>query len=787
MVAPVTLSFENAVKLLHVSLIFSDHYTLTVQEEAREMVAHLIHELVTSKIGDALEMRQSIEDFVEYVRKADSTVVWNYEDNNGGKNSQNPHRVPAAMLKVTTDVLRFFSTAYDGVGDVWSKEALYWATSCPVRHLACRSFQVFRCISHSLDTRMLADMLARLSNTIAEEETDYQTFSMEILTTLKVIIGSLTSQDLLRYPQLFWTTCACLSTIHEREFMESLGMLEEYLEKVDLQDPTILEKLLDSKPSKWEGDFDGLQSLTCKGLKSAGLFERTLNLIHRLIPLPNHKLIGDGTRLLFTTMADLPALLYQHDLESKSIIMIERASLLATAAENMGCHRLADCFSSYIKGQYGDSQQFLHDIMTGIREYYFPENDVQSLIFLMGLLTNTTSWFRIHAMRILSILISDIDMRRPDVACFGPDLISPLLRLLHTDLCPQALEVMDHIIALSANPMERHHLRMSMASSTSSRAFRKEFERVQSLYGIPEPSGWSIPVPAAQSTLTRHNVHAVFYSCAETDGLESAHAPTVSTPGFHIEDFGESYFPHLRADTMKSVDTQNESNLGDLLQKLDSLDDFFDESEGFTPPIFDSISGPTFGNYTADLHDASADIYDQQTAPLLRQSLGHTPSSSFHNGFSERLPVKAFHSSPLGVGSTSSGSKRMSMHARSVTSPTNNFYAHSSASHGQTQNPSVSIPNAFESDDEHENTVSDSEERLTTSASARSEGPFTLESVIRSGVRRLTSGSSASKERHRELLRSQHRAMTNNSYPRIPRVPPEYLSGANSMPVSPRN
>ena len=60
-------------------------------------------------------------------------------------------------------------------------------------------------------------MLARLSNTISDEQSDYQTFSMEIMTTLRVNIAAMDSQALLRHPQLFWTTCACLGTIHERE------------------------------------------------------------------------------------------------------------------------------------------------------------------------------------------------------------------------------------------------------------------------------------------------------------------------------------------------------------------------------------------------------------------------------------------------------------------------------------------------------------------------------------------------------------------------------------------
>ena len=49
MVAPVTLVLEDVVKLLHVVLILWEHYTLTVQEQAREMLVHLIHELIDQR------------------------------------------------------------------------------------------------------------------------------------------------------------------------------------------------------------------------------------------------------------------------------------------------------------------------------------------------------------------------------------------------------------------------------------------------------------------------------------------------------------------------------------------------------------------------------------------------------------------------------------------------------------------------------------------------------------------------------------------------------------------
>jgi hypothetical protein len=189
--------------------------------------------LVISKIDDeeALPMKKAVEDFIESIRRHDTKVVWAYEDYNGKVDDQD-NKVPPGMEVLTTEVVKYFEITYPGIQEQWAKLSLTWATSCPVRHLACRSFQIFRCVLTSLDQPMLADMLARLSNTIADEDSDVQTFSMEILTTLKTLICKLEPADLITFPQLFWTTCACLDTINEREFLEALGMLEELLVKL---------------------------------------------------------------------------------------------------------------------------------------------------------------------------------------------------------------------------------------------------------------------------------------------------------------------------------------------------------------------------------------------------------------------------------------------------------------------------------------------------------------------------------------------------------------------------
>ena len=776
MVAPVDLAPEYVPLVLQVTLILWDHYTSLVQEQAQEMLVHLIHELVISKIEDQATTpnKKSIEDFVESIRQHDPKVVWAYDDTKGKDDDDGgSDRVPMAMTYVTGEVVNLFAIAYPAIREQWAKTTLSWATSCPVRHLACRSFQIFRCVLTSLDQSMLADMLARLSNTIADDFPNTQTFSMEILTTLKTIIAALEPPDLLKYPQLFWATCACLNTIHEREFMESLAMLENFLDKIDLSQPVIAQLLMENKPSRWEGGFDGVQSIVYRGLKSSLSLERTLRVLQKLILLPNCELVGDSSRLLFTVLANLPRFLHSFTTDMKDTASIACAEILAKVAEAEGCPHIARSLNGFANGRYRTSKDFLAQSVSAIRSSYFPKLDFKSLVFIIGLLTNRLPWFRLKITEILCVIIPDIDMRQPEIIKHGTDLISPILPLLHTEFCPQALEVMDHFLMMPATSIDKNQLRMSMVSSASPTA-RKEYERTQSLYGIPEDTGWSIPAPAIHASTTRNNVHAVFYTCAAAASTDAEDAPTPEIE-FYSEDIqAGSYFALDRTATMVSLDdTQGDGNMGDLVSKLDSLDDFFEDNVISDKPA-NHYSGNTMVEFPGD-SDVGASLYDQQTLSLLQRSLARTESySSFQNSY---VDVNLHGARDPGVMTPTAFTApalpltRPPMHARSVTSPVNNL-------------PSATTAH-LHSDHEVDEVFSD-DERSTAHGQPR-DAPYFLGSVIRgtrSGMRRLTGGGAGRDgEKQRDLFRAHKKTLNQNpKSPKVPKVPDAYLVHPHTSP-----
>jgi hypothetical protein len=349
------------------------------------------------------------------------------------------------------------------------------------------------------------------------------------------------------------------------------------------------------------------------------------------------------------------------------------------------------------------------------------------------------------------MVIPEVDMRNPELAGHGSDLISPLLRLLQTEFCMQALEVLDNIMTMSGSHMDKHHLRMSMTRSTS-KAIRKEYERTQSLFGIPEASGWAIPVPAQKTEATRANIHAAFYMCQSTEGTLVEATPTPEVE-FHADDFPYGYFDAPeRSETMMSDEGRGEGVAGDLVTKLDSLDDFFDEPSSPTTDD-DGRSSRTITEYTPESFESGAELYDEQILPILHEASNNT---SFQNGFIDRpivMPREPISNTMNPGAFTVAIPARPGLHARSITSPSA---------------PSSYHPNIADvaSDEEYlSGGFSDADDERP--GTANTENAFSLENMIsprpnmsqvRSGLRRLASKSRD--ERLREKPPSQSATRT---------------------------
>ena len=342
--------------------------------------------------------------------------------------------------------------------------------------------------------------------------------------------------------------------------------------------------------------------------------------------------------------------------------------------------------------------------------------------------------------------------------------------------------------------MTRHHMRMSMAGlGTRSLPVRKEYEKTQSLYGIPEETGWSVPMPAVHSNTTRANMQVIHHDCAHPSAPEAETIPTPEIEFHPEEEHHGSYFSLERSDTLpvdeNVADASAEGGIGDLLTKLNSLNDFFDDT---VDPADDDpsnrYSSLTITPYTQEI-DSGVDFYDQETGPILDQTLARTASvSSFHNGYSEpqrrqdpTIMTPGAFTPPPGTSSyPSQPPQRPSLHFRSVTSPANNLNQHL---HGV---------NELLSDDEADETFSEDERATGHNNGGSSNGSRLLGSTslhrAQSSLRKLApgmstgagsaSGAEGKDYRQRGLLRAQSQSRNHGpspTSPRVPKVPDAYL------------
>ncbi|XP_061707570.1 protein furry isoform X3 [Cydia pomonella] len=118
--------------------------------------------------------------------------LWQYEDITAKVWSLRSCQQMATLVR---HVLRVFreSLPLALVSERWAQTALQLGLSCPSRHYAGRSLQVFRFIGVAMTGRMVSDILSRLVETVAEQGEDMQGYVTELLLTLEAAVDSLES------------------------------------------------------------------------------------------------------------------------------------------------------------------------------------------------------------------------------------------------------------------------------------------------------------------------------------------------------------------------------------------------------------------------------------------------------------------------------------------------------------------------------------------------------------------------------------------------------------------
>lgn len=534
--------------LLHSIFVQLDHLTSIICDQSRCLLINLIHSIVVRQTTD-METLQKATNIVSMLTAKEGKRLWSYE-NITYKNRNLQSSVE--LQNLLEQIVDIFLPEEPDLRQKWGETALKWATCCSVRHIACRSFQCFRALMPAFNQHMLADMLARLSNTIADKSEDIRGFALEILLTLHKVADSLDGTISDHFLQLFWVSVACMYSPYEPEHHEAVQLLDKVLSKIDSDNTTAYSELAANFPKNWASEFDGLQPLLLKGVRMAATEEAALNLVKKTMFIDEPALIDPAeTRLMYLLFACIPRLLHGLEGETPNGDCILMASNLARLFERYNLPSIQRILMTYAKQKPKFQQDYVKQLIMSTREVFLQKYGQQATAFSVSLLRNRIPFYREKTLMLLKELVPHVSgksLASPSIV-LEETALAPLLQLLQTEFAEEALAVMDEGIVIKPSEEE--------VSESS------------------EPKlHWDVADSAEAARVTRHNVHAVVFECsAVTDEIPSEH-----NFQFSVEDLsllmGEN--AHIGSAEYAPADSNNAYG-DDLVNALKDLDEFFNE------------------------------------------------------------------------------------------------------------------------------------------------------------------------------------------------------------------
>ncbi|KDQ60331.1 hypothetical protein JAAARDRAFT_191723 [Jaapia argillacea MUCL 33604] len=533
--------------LLHALFVHVDHRIPFVRHRARRMLFQLLRSWMAGydDLADrsSYPHRLTLKATIANLEREADALFWKDEDASA--------EAEPKMHQLCTKVLDLLEPLFPKLSEKWGSLALAWGTSCSIRAIAFRSMQVFRALMPKVTQSDLALLLGRLSSTVAADQDEHiQNFTVEIILTLEALTTS-RNLDPALLPQIFWCSCACLNTTIEQEFTQILSLLESLLVRFDLNDPDTVEGLILQRPSTWT-ESKSLQSSLLVGLRSSNTYQKTFKVLQHLAKVDTVSLIDQTEdRLRDLYIASLPWCLRAKSDETYEESLLEFARNLSQLAAKEGRASINRILDSFIHRKFRTTDDFLRQSISSIREHYAREHWTDVVTLLLGFMLNKERWLRTSTMQILKMLFQQLNP--VELPC--SELLMPLLRLLETDLAPEALGVLDEPMTISGGLAAKHILRLSMNIQTLS----KTAESSPDLFGVPEESGWCVAHPDAARQLCRANVIAVFDTCQ------------VPTRPSRID---------FEPDDLDALaDSSGDHSLGDLVQNLHDLSTFFREDD----------------------------------------------------------------------------------------------------------------------------------------------------------------------------------------------------------------
>ncbi|KAI8911076.1 cell morphogenesis N-terminal-domain-containing protein [Gorgonomyces haynaldii] len=435
--------------VLHLICVQLDHIITFVCEQSRALLVNLVQAIRPTEP----EARQRVDAVLAALNMKEGKRPWVYED-------VSPTKMTLAstqqLSSLALELLDIFQMVHPNLRQEWGEMALKWGTSCSIRHIACRSLQLYRTMMPEFSQRMLSDLLHSLALAISDDQPESQGFSIELLDSLYIMVSQLDSRRIDMFPQLFWASVAAMLSTHDWEFVQALKVLSKFLELMTNEQQE--DSLLIYFPTKWRGQFAGVLPLLMRGFYSKEGEGLAIGLLNRMLFVHDRQLVGQAS-IMYLTCAAMPRLMqgFEADIakEGGSEVRIEKKWCLDTAAALSeacaGNPVLSRLFSSYANERFRSKIDFLKQYLSIIRDNYFPEYESKFVAIFVKMLSNQVLFYRRYALQILAILFSESHLQLPFEQILDQEhlTLEILVEMLQSELHEETTAVIDALLSSS--------------------------------------------------------------------------------------------------------------------------------------------------------------------------------------------------------------------------------------------------------------------------------------------------------------------------------------------------
>ncbi|KAJ3276521.1 Cell morphogenesis protein PAG1 [Terramyces sp. JEL0728] len=516
-------------------------------EDLRMLLVNLIQAVCAGEPAQ----KDSIDATLAALSLKEGKKAWKYEDPSADSFELQSSDQMCALAMEIVDIFIPYSP---NLLNEWCETLLIWGTHCPGNHIACRSLQIFRSLNPTITDRMLSQLLHCLSFSMSDVTAGIQSFAIDILLALNVVLKGLSRSEIMEYPQLFWTNIAILSSVHEWEYNEGLKLFDLLTEKYDFTKRSVVENLLKNKPSKWSPEFDGVLSLLIRGMQSSKTETAALDLMNKIVATIDKSILDvHPYSFMIVAISNFPKLLNLFNtlgspLEPDIVFSdscLQRADKLAQAATATGNEQFAHFYNAIANLRFKTAEDCTLQFVKILRET-FPKYLWNAVKFSISLLTNTTPYYQKGLLQMLEGLVQEVSLvslPQDMLLDHKNNWLQPLMELLDTQFAAETSNVIDILLSGRTKAAEPDIAQAVGGAQTMYSHFKQGNIAASALY---TSTGWNLGVDQSVTIdIAKKRMISVVKSCSSSlhpkRNLEYLRKPAPSTTILDLKELGKGF------------------------------------------------------------------------------------------------------------------------------------------------------------------------------------------------------------------------------------------------------